>query len=556
MMQRLGGVAGEGSLGPGRTHLEAAARLGQDAPMLRHTWTPRWLPGRRGAQKAANPYALAAPRVTAFRHVHHYHAVPGPTSLIGWNDPSRTGDHYAISRYGAALSLQFDRLGRVIGLFPAHIALGAVFGILWGVGVRQSIHSIMLTNRGLRRMNIETQTINQASAPYGGAAPVYLRALARRNRHVKWGMRYGIALDASAAFGASVLGLGTLFRHPLLGEIAPALQATAIPILTGAFVPLVLPSAVASVERTARSVLTFHKVHAMRRHLQSVSDPRAKQVNDLYRHRQHELARYFAMDSAARAGLVVGSALSVFVGPGGLLLLVPATLALVASECFARRLINVDDTLPLKERLTMRTDSEYFDAILRANVDAESLKALRRARKKRYPMGWTTLFRPALRLYRRYRGDRYGDTEMSAQVLAAFERRAQAVDGGPIPDPMRVMDIIDDGRVRSPFAEAILRRKKLREALRGHGVTMQGRKWSVDADALAMFMTETRWHADWPQKPVNQVYQLAEEMLLTQGKVEHTRRRRALLDYYGRFVRAALRQGRASGRVATHRKDS
>ena len=204
----------------------------------------------------------------------------------------------------------------------------------------------------------------------------------------------------------------------------------------------------------------------------------------------------------------------------------------------------------------MRTDGQYFTAILKANVDAESLRALRRARKARYPMGWTTLFRPALRLYRRLGGERFGDTNTSAQVLAAFDRRDKSIAQGPIPNPARLMDIIDEGRVRVPFAQAILRRKTLRAALQGHGVAMQGRKWSVDADALAMFMLETRWHAAWPQDQVDRVYQLAEEMVLTQGKVEHCRRRRALLDYYGRFARASLRRAHASGRVATHLKDS
>ena len=193
--------------------------------------------------------------------------------------------------------MQFDRLGRIIGVFSAHFALASVFGILWGIGLRQSIHSIMLTNRGLRRMKVDTKTIQDAKAPYGSDSPVYLRALARRNRHVKWGMRYGMLLDASAGFGDFALGIGTLFRHPIFGEIAPALRSAALPVLTGAFVPLALPSAIATLERATRCGLTFHKVRAMRRHLQSVSDPRAEQVGHLYKNRQRELAAYFAMDS-------------------------------------------------------------------------------------------------------------------------------------------------------------------------------------------------------------------------------------------------------------------
>ena len=481
----------------------------------------------------------------------------GPHALIGWNDPSRSGDHYAISRYCAAFSLQFQHLARVIGVFPAHIALGTMFGILWGFGVRQGIHSIILTNRALRFTKGETEIIKQVKAPYGQAPPVYLQALARRNREVKWSMRYGMVLDASATLGSLTLGVGILFRHPLIGAVSTALTSAALPVLTGAFFPLVLPSVVATVERSTRCALSFRKTRAVRRHLATLSDPRADTIGKLYERRQHELARYFALDAAARGGLVAGATLSVFVGPGGLLLLVPATLGVLASECFAGRYLNVDDTFPLKERLTMRNDGQYFDAILKSNWDVQSLEALRRARSKRYPPGWTSaFFRPALWVYRRYRGDRQSDTNMSAQVLAAFDHRNQSVSQGPVPNPSRVMDIIDDGRVRSAFAERILHRRRLREALRGHGVTIEGKKWSVDADALAMHMTETRWNTTWSQDVVDELYQLAEEVLLTQGKVEHWRRLRALLDGYGRFARASLRNYAASQRVPRQRKDS
>ena len=529
----------------------AAGASSLSRPIKHERW--RHAVPEQGAEHLAG---LEAPRVTAYRHVHHYHALPGPTSLIGWDDPSRTGDHYAISRYAAAFSLQFDHLARVIGNFPAHIALGAVVGILWGVGVRQSIHSIMLTNRALRRMKVDTKIINAQKAVYGDNPPIYLKALARRNRHVKWSLRYGMGLDAVAGFGASTLGIGVIFRHPLIGEIAPALQSAAIPVLTGAFFPLVIPSVIGATEKVARSFLTMHKVHAVRRHLKHVEDPRAEEIGQLYKHRQHELARYFALDALARASLVAGSTLSVFVGPGGLLLLVPAILALITSECFARRMVNVDDTFALQERFTMRNDTDYFDAISLANNDVQSVQALRVARHKRYPRGWGTAFRPALRLYRKHRGDYLRDSQTSAQVLAAFDRRDTAIGDGPTPDPIRVMDILDAGRVRSQFAEAILRHKKLRQVLRGHGVTMQGRKWSVDADALAMFMLETRWNTQWPQETVDALYELAEEVLLTHGRVEHWRRLRALLDYYGRFARACLRDGRDRHRVATQRKDS
>ncbi len=80
----------------------------------------------------------------------------------------------------------------------------------------------------------------------------------------------------------------------------------------------------------------------------------------------------------------------------------------------------------------------------------------------------------------------------------------------------------------------------MRLALQGHGVTMAGKKWSIDTDAVAMRMREAQWHGD-PDHIAGRLYEVAEEVLLTTGKTEAWRHQRALLDSYGRFAKSRTR---------------
>ena len=524
--------------------------LAQSLPQPLPVPSARWAASIPDLTPVAPALVLQTPRRSEFRRVHHFHTMPSAPRLLAWNDPSRTGDHAATSRYASAFSLQFDHLARVIGVVPAHYFLGAAVGVLFWFGVRQGIHSIMLGRRNLQRLGVERDMID--SLRPAGPQPLYLENLAYRNSAQRWQTRFFMAMDTSATVGAALVGIGTLFRHPLLGGLVHALVPVAVPLLTGAFVPLVLPSAIVVVERGVRTVRTVVRTHAMHRYLAQATDvptEAAEEVETLYRDRQHELARYFVMDGVARAGLLAGATVSVFVGPGGLILLIPSAVCVIVSECFSRRILNVDDALPMEERLLLQTDEDFFNAILESHVDLESLKSLRALRGTAYPNGWGTLWRPLFRLFRHMRGQYEPNAEDSKDVLAAFSRRATELQPWPQPTPYELVELMDQGHVRMQFAAAVLNDKILRTAFEGQGFTREGRKWTLDADLMANTMAQMQGDPEQDQSAVDRVYEMAEEVLLTTGLTETFRRERALLDHYGRYVQTAER-------LATTRSDS
>ena len=474
-----------------------------------------------------------------FRRIHHYHILPGPPRLLAWEDPSRTGDHTAVSRLIAPLGLCLSQLARVLSLNPAHYALGGALGIAWGFGLRQSIHSLMLGRRNLQRLGQQRDQLQAGMQAHGRAT--HTDALHARLVNLQNQARYGLALDAVGGVGSAMLGIAYLFRAPLLGGAVHSLAHITLPMLHfGVVPPLLAPIAVACLERTGRAIYTRHRLRRMHAYLKRVTHRDAPFVDALYRARQNELGKYFAVDAASRGVAVAGACITIFVGPVGLLILVPSLLGTVVTTCFARRMLRVDDAMTPHEKMSLDTDGRFIDTIVTAHRSLGILADLRQLRRERYPAGWGTRFRPLLRIYRHLRYQTGAHAATSAQVLAAFGRGEQRIKHVRAPDPLRVLEILDAGRVRAQFAKAMMKDKPMRSSLRGHGVTMVGKKWSIDTEAVAMRLCEAQWHGD-PDHVAGRMYELAEEVLLTKGLTEGWRHQRALLDGYGRFAKARLR---------------
>ena len=139
---------------------------------------------------------------------------------------------------------------------------------------------------------------------------------------------------------------------------------------------------------------------------------------------------------------------------------------------------------------------------------------------------------------RRRRGQ---DPESTLRVLQAVSRRKRHLDdaAGPL-SPQRLLAVVASLRLTTAFARALLQKKELRHALLGHGATIKGRKWSLRHAEAAAYIAELQAlpvRTTQQGRLVATYYACAEEMLLTVGKTETHRRQRALLDFYGRFVR-------------------
>lgn len=484
-----------------------------------------------------------APQVVFdYRRIYHYHILPGPPRLLAWDDPSRTGDHTAVSRLIGPLGLMLSQLSRVLNIGAAHYALGGALGVAWGFGLRQSIHSLILGRRNLKRLRGQ-RAQTEVGIQTHGRAP-HTEALHGRVKSLQNQARYGLVLDSIGGVGSALLGLAYLFRAPLLGGAVPHLAHITLPLVHfGVVPPLLAPIAIACVERAGRALYTRRRLKRMQHYLEDVPHTAAPLVSKLYRARQNELAKYYGLDALSRGVAALGGSLTIFVGPVGLLVFVPAMAGTVVSTCFARRIARVDDAMTQHERMSFDTDDKFIDAIVTTHHRVGLLERLRKCRHKRYPGGWGTRFRPLLRVYRRLRYQSPAQPATSAKVLGAFERGDSHIDAVQALTPQRVLGVLDTARVRSHFAKAMMKDRPLRTSLQGHGVTMAGRKWSIDTDKVAMRMCEELWHGD-PAKVAGRMYEVAEEVLLTNGKTESWRHQRALLDSYGRYAKARKRWGR------------
>jgi hypothetical protein len=486
------------------------------------------------------PAPIARTDCVAFRRMHHLHTIPGIPHLQLWEDPSRTGDHRALSRFTAPLALQFDHLARVVGLLPASFLLGGLTYVILAIGARQAIHNIVLSSRAHHQL---TQQRAQLLAQCGShaATPAHLQALLQTIRRDRRLLKYAMVLDGSVAIGAIGVGVGTLFRLPLLGSALPGLIPLAIPLLTAAFVPLVAPAAVTVIDRIIRVVYSKVDQRRIATHLQRSASPTASLIAPISSERHRELRRYFLAEAAAFAGLVVGAVVSVFVGPGGLLLLVPAAIGILVGESFGWRLAQVADALPFSERLTLRSESAMHRAILAADRDFQTLKNLRQARAGAYPRGFGTPARPLLRLKMRLiHGKRSENTQKDA-VFAAYAQRRAVLDPGAQALPMRaeaVFGLLGEVHAKEDFAKALLKHSALRTALCGRGVTLEKRRWTVDFVQLAAAVDDFRRGTSAQRAVGEKIVSMAECTLLTRGKTRAHRRLRALVDHYGNYVRS------------------
>jgi hypothetical protein len=489
----------------------------------------------------AQPQKVGHQDCVTFRRQRHFHVIPGIPHLQLWEDPSRTGDHRALSRFTAPFALQFDHLSRVVGLLPASFLLGGLAFVIVGIGARQSIHSIILSSRVHHQL---TQQRTQLLARCGSHTPkpAHLQALLQANSRDRRLLKYGMALDGSVTVGAIGVGIGTFFRLPLLGSVFPSLLPLAIPLLTAAFVPLVAPAAVTVFDRAIRIIYSKVDERRITAHLQQCVSPMARLIAPISIQRHREIRRYYLAEAAAFAGLVVGAGVSVFVGPGGLLLLVPATIGILVGESFAWRIAQVADAVPFSERLTLNSEGAMHRAILAADRDYQTLKRLRQARASDYPRGFGTSARPLLRLKMRLlHGKRAQNPLLKDGVFAAFRQRSALP--APTPSPQRVgaeavFGLLGEVHVKEDFAKTLLKHSKLRAALRGQGVAMQGRRWTLDFVQLAAAVENLRQGTPAQTALAEEVIGIAECTLLTRGKTRAHRRLRALVDHYGSYVRS------------------
>ncbi len=169
------------------------------------------------------------PTTFDFRRIHHYHILPGPPRLLAWNDPSHTGDHTAASRLIAPLGLCLSQLSRIVSLAPAHYFLGGALGVAWGFGLRQSIHSLVLGSRNLKRLRAQRLQMELGIQAQGRAA--HTQAMRNRLVALQHQTRYGLVLDVIGGVGSALLGVGYLFRTPLLGGTLHNLAHVALPLM-------------------------------------------------------------------------------------------------------------------------------------------------------------------------------------------------------------------------------------------------------------------------------------------------------------------------------------
>ncbi len=163
----------------------------------------------------------------------------------------------------------------------------------------------------------------------------------------------------------------------------------------------------------------------MHGYLKHVEHPDAPVVNKLYRARQNELAKFFACDAAARGAAVAGASIVVFVGPAGLLMLVPSMLGIIVTTCFTRRMVRVDDAMTPHEKMSLDTDTKYIESIVASHQGVRVLDRLRQLRHQRYPRGWGTRWRPLLRIYRRLRYDTHAQADVQRQRVGGLRTRRQ-----------------------------------------------------------------------------------------------------------------------------------
>ena len=339
----------------------------------------------------------------------------------------------------AIVSLALGQIGIATG---STVALGALLAtgvaITWGLGTTESIVQIRIATSDLKRIRAQHGEIDAAVTLAlehdSSAEGVAAAGISSGAQH---GILHDRAVDAQVtrafngycgAAGTLLLGSGLALNPSLLGMLSGTAVAAGSAILITCLPFLVGLSVGMGGLRTARA----HQALQNRKVAQQMvtDDVNVAKACQLLDQRLRQVGTYNAIIAASHFAVGAGIPATLFGGPAGLIVLIPAALGVTVGGYLQRRNTGYDVQLSAADKIGLDTAPLIAAAIVDAHFQYAALKALKATRRDVFPwgsdaaMGWVAHLGNWLRSAVRHTAPASSaeDTVMAYATLRGTER--------------------------------------------------------------------------------------------------------------------------------------